>query len=156
MRWPLFTGGLRTSQLRRAHAQWWEAVEQLRQKRLQVASEVRRAIVDVVNAQEQVKLQRMNLDSATENRRIVRTEYAAGKASLVRLNEAQRDFVQTEAELARARIRLRLAWSQLHSAAGYYAREGTAASPGPLEPAGDAQRETHHPVMPATAPHDQP
>jgi len=124
LRWPLFTGGFRTSQLRRARAQWWEARERLRKKRLQVASEVRRAVVEVVNAQEQVRLRRMNLASAIENRRIVQKEYAAGKASLVRLNEAQRDLIGTEAELARARIRLRLAWSKLHSAAGYYVREG--------------------------------
>ncbi len=134
MRWPLFTGGLRTSQVRRAHAQWWEAVELLRQKRLQVSSEVRRAVVDVVNAQEQVELQRLNLVSATENRRIVQTEYAAGKASLVRLNEAQRDLIQTEAELATSRIRLRLAWSQLYSSAGYYVRENASEADEPTAP----------------------
>ena len=47
----------------------------------------------------------------------------AGKSSLVRLNEAQRDLVQTEVDLARARIRLRQAWSDLRAAAGAYAED---------------------------------
>ena len=118
LRWQLFTGGFRTSQLRRAQAELWEASAVLERKRLEVSADVRTAIVDVVNAQEQVKLQRLNVESARENRRIVRLEYASGKASLVRLNEAQRDYVGTEVELARARIRLRQAWSDLRAAAG--------------------------------------
>jgi len=121
LRWQLFTGGFRTSQLRRARADWWEAHANLESKRLEVAADVRQAVVDVVDAQEQVKLQRANLESASENRRLVETEYRAGKSSLVRLNEAQRDLVQTEVDLARARIRLRQAWSDLRAAAGAYA-----------------------------------
>jgi outer membrane protein TolC len=140
LRWPIFTGGFRTSQLRRARAQWWEARERLRKKRLEISSQVRRARVNVVNAQEQVRLQRMNLASAIENRRIVQKEYAAGKTSLVRLNEAQRDRIGTEVDLARARIRLRLAWSKLYSAAGYYVREGS-----------DAGRDGHPASKPAGA-----
>jgi outer membrane protein TolC len=101
-----------------------------------VASDVRQAVVDVINAQEQVKLQRANLDSAGENRRLVETEYRAGKSSLVRLNEAQRDLVQTEVDLARARIRLRQAWSDLRAAAGAYAQEADSqrAAAMPTEP----------------------
>ena len=120
IRWELYTGGFRTSQLRRARADWWETVAQLARKRLEVSSQVRTAIVDLMNAQEQVRLQRLNLESARENRRIVEVEYASGKASLVRLNEAQRDYVETDAELARTRIRLRQAWSDLRSAAAAY------------------------------------
>ncbi len=115
-RWALFTGGFRTAQLRRARAQWWDAAAAVQKKKLEIAAQVRRAIVDLINAQEQVKLQRLNLQSAEENRRIVRSEYTAGKTSLVRLNEAQRDYVQTEADLAEARIRLRQAWSDLRAA----------------------------------------
>jgi outer membrane protein TolC len=120
LRWELFTGGFRTAQLRRAQADWWESRAALKRKRLEVASDVRTTIIDLKNAQEQVILQRVNLESAKENRRIVQTEYASGKASLVRLNEAQRDLVETDAELARSRIRLRQAWSDLRAAAGAY------------------------------------
>lgn len=120
MNWQLFTGGFRTSQLRRSEAERREALANLERIGLAVASEVRQASVTLINAQEQVKLQRVNLDSARENREIIRAQYAAGKESLVRLNEAQRDFVQTDADLAAARIRLRQAWTDLYAAAAAY------------------------------------
>ena len=63
-----------------------------------------------------MRLQRLNLVSARENRRIVAAEYEAGKASLVRLNQAQRDLIETDAGLALARIRLRQAWTDLRAA----------------------------------------
>ena len=116
LRWQLFTGGLRTSRVRFRQAERWEIAAELRRLRQQVASEVRQAVTDVVNAQEQVRLQRANLVTAAENRRIVEAEYDAGKASLVRLNEAQRDLIATEARLASARIRLRQARTDLRSA----------------------------------------
>ncbi|NLX13860.1 MAG: TolC family protein [Phycisphaerales bacterium] len=125
MRWAIFTGGYRTSQVRRANAEWWEANAGVRRKGLQICREVRQAVIDLTNAQEQVYLQRDNLRFAEENRRLVETQYDAGKSSLVRMNEAQRDYVQTEGELVLARIRLRQAWSDLHAAAGtYYRRAG--------------------------------
>lgn len=120
MRWAISTGGFRTSQVRRARADWWEAAAALKRKRLEVVSQVRRAVVDVRKAQREVQLQRQNLEAARENRQIVQAEYASGKASLVRLNEAQRDFVETDGGLTRARIQLRLAWSDLRAAAGAY------------------------------------
>ncbi len=116
-RWQLFTGGLRTSQVRRTEAERLELAAELRRLRQRLVSEVRQAVIALIDAQEQVRLQRLNLTSATENRRIVEAEYAAGKASLVRLNEAQRDLIGTEVGLARARIRLREAWSDLRTAA---------------------------------------
>ena len=122
MRWQLFTGGFRNSQVRRAQAEWWEALATLKRKRLEIAADVRQTIVDLVNAQEQVRLQSINLESAQENRRIVEAEFAAGKSSVVRLNEAQRDYVETEGELVRARIELRQSWSDLRAAASAYKR----------------------------------
>jgi outer membrane protein TolC len=123
LRWALFTGGFRTSQLRRARAEWWEASAQLKRKRLEIASDVRGRIAELADAQEQVRLQRLNLTSAEENRRLVAAEYASGKASLVRLNEAQRDYVTTDLELARARVRLREVWTNLYAAAGMLAKD---------------------------------
>ena len=120
LNWQLYTGGFRTSQLRRAEADRREAVANLQRRRLAVASDVRRAIVSLTDAQEQAQLQRQNLTSAKENRRIITGQYQAGKASLVRLNQAQRDLVQTEVDLAAARIRLRQAWSDLYAAAATY------------------------------------
>lgn len=136
-RWPLFSGGFRTSQLRRANAEWWEASSRLRKKHLEIGKQVRRALVDLHDAQAQVLIQRENRAAAGENRDIVETQYSAGKSSLVRLNEAQRDYVQADGALARARVRLRQAWSDLHAAAGtYYKQEqGLGALPADSTPA---------------------
>lgn len=122
-RWQLFTGGLRTSQLRFSEAERVQRAAELRRLRQQVTSQVRQAVISLIDGQEQVRLQRLNLASATQNRRIVEAEYAAGKASLVRLNEAQRDLIGTEVGLARARIRLRQAWSDLRAASAVPATE---------------------------------
>ncbi|MFQ5489363.1 MAG: TolC family protein, partial [Phycisphaerae bacterium] len=120
LRWNLFTGGFRTSRLRQTQAQRWELLANLRRRRQKVASEVRQSVTTLVNSQEQVRLQDMNLVAAQENRRIVEKEFAAGKASLVRLNEAQRDLIGTDAGLALARIRLRQAWTDLRAAAAVH------------------------------------
>jgi len=120
MRWQLFTGGFRTSQVRRTEAERVEAAAELRRWKQRAVSEVRQAVIDLVDAQERVRLQRLNLASATENRRIVQAEYAAGKSTLVRLNEAQRDLIAAEASLASSRIRLRQAWSALRAAAAVW------------------------------------
>jgi outer membrane protein TolC len=123
LRWNLYTGGLRTSRVNLTRAQRWEILARLRRRRLQVASEVRQAVTSLVDAQEQVRLQRLNLVAAEENRRIVEAEFGAGKASLVRLNEAQRDLIDTDASLALARIRLRQAWTDLRAAAAVHRNE---------------------------------
>ncbi len=119
--WQIFTGGFRTSQLRRVREDLREAQARLERVRLRVASDVRRAIIAVVSAQEEVMLQRLAIAAATENRRIVSAQYAAGKTSLERVNEAQRDYVQTDGDLTTARIRLRRAWSDLYAATASYA-----------------------------------
>lgn len=119
-RWELFTGGARRSRVRQAESAAAEAAASLNGQRLAVQSEVRRAIIDLQNAQEQIRLQRENVKTARENRRIVQAGYSAGKETLNRLNEAQRDFITAEADLALVRIRLRESWSDLYAAAGTY------------------------------------
>jgi outer membrane protein TolC len=115
-RWELYTGGAREAQLRGAEAMRTESVANLNRLRLSVQSEVRGAVIDVIDAQQQILLQRESLTTAAENRRIVQASYLAGKETLSRLNETQRDYITAEANLALARIRLRQAWSDLNSA----------------------------------------
>ncbi len=119
--WQLFTGGFRTSQLQRVLEEQREAVANLERTRLAVASDVRQSIVSLEIAQQEVRLQRLAIEAAAENRRIVTAQYAAGKASVERLNEAQRDFVRTDVDLTSARIRLRQAWTDLYAATASYA-----------------------------------
>lgn len=117
MRWEIFSGGRRDAQVRVVEGDRAEAAANLNRMRLAVQSEVRKAIIDVTRAQAQIRLQRENLQTAHENRRIIQAGYLAGRENLNRLNEAQRDFIRADADLALARIRLREAWSDLHASA---------------------------------------
>jgi outer membrane protein len=116
VRWELFNGGAREALIRVAESVQAESCAVLARQRLSVESEVRRAVIDVQNSQEQIHLQRENLATAHENRRIVQAGYQGGKEPLTRLNEAQRDYITSDANLALARIRLRQAWSDLRAA----------------------------------------
>lgn len=118
LRWELYTGGRRRAQLRAAEGLRTQAVADRYRLRLAVQAEVRRAIIDLQDAQEQIRLQRENLKVALESRRIIQAGYLAGKETLTRLNQAQRDFVTADVDLTLARIRLRRAWSDLRTAGG--------------------------------------
>lgn len=118
LRWELFSGGSREARLRAAEATKSEAQAMLNRLRLAVHSQVRAAVIDLEEAQTQILLQRENLTTARENRRVVQAAYLAGKETLTRLNEVQRDFIQADVNLTLARIRLRQAWSDLTAAAG--------------------------------------
>jgi outer membrane protein TolC len=117
-RWELYTGGAKRARVRQAESGRTEMAAKLQRVRLAIIAEVRQATIDVGIAQQQIGLQRENVKTTQENRRMIEAAYRAGKESLNRLNEAQRDFVAAEAELASARVRLRQAWSRLQRAAG--------------------------------------
>ncbi len=119
-RWDLFTGGARQARVRVAQCDVLETGAILKRFRLAVESQVQRAIIDLNDTQRQIRLRRESLDTSFENRRIIQARYLAGKETLTRLNESQRDYIAADADLALARIRLRLAWSDLHAAAATY------------------------------------
>ena len=133
-RWELYNGGAREAQVREAESRRAETAAQLNRLRLSVQSDVRQAIIDLRNGQEQIRLQRETIKTTEENRRVVQAGYVVGRETLTRLNEAQRDFIAASADLARARIRLRIAWSDLHAAAATY-RNAETAKTSPLEAA---------------------
>lgn len=118
MTYPLFEGGLRRARLAEAKYQRREAEDQLAGTRIAVASEVRDAIAKVRNAQEELQLQQSNAALVQQNRDLVEKEYRAGQASLVRLNEAQRNLTQAQSQLALARVGLRQTLKNLDSATG--------------------------------------
>jgi outer membrane protein TolC len=131
VRWELYTGGARRAKVRAAESARAEAAAALNRLRLAVQSEVRRSVIDVTDAQQQIRLQRERLETARENRRLIQAAYVAGKETLTRLNQAQRDFIEADANLALARIRLRQSWSDLNAAAATYEAppEETAGTP---------------------------
>ena len=123
VRWELFTGGSREARRRVARSAVAEASANLRRARLTVESQVRQAVVALADAQGRIRLQRENLTTALDNRRAIRAAYSAGRETLTRLNQAQRDVLEADAGLSSARIRLRRAWSDLYSAASAYPTE---------------------------------
>jgi outer membrane protein TolC len=114
----LFSGGRKQASIREAKARKTEFEQQLDQLRNTIAFEVREAVARVRQAQEQVVLQEASLKLVEKNRDLVEKEYNAGQASLVRLNEAQRDLITTQGRLALARVELRRAIKLLEAANG--------------------------------------
>ncbi len=134
-RWDLFTGGARRARVHAAQGLLAEAEARMKRLRLSVSSQVRQAVIALVDTQEQIRLQRETLEMAGENRRIIQAAYVAGKENLTRLNETQRDYIATDANLALARIRLRQAWTDLHAAvATHQGPAGTLTDEDPPEP----------------------
>jgi len=116
VRWALYTGGAIESRVRETEARLNEAIARERRTMLAVQSEVKQAVIALTDAQEQIIIRREALETSLENRRIVQAAYLGGKQPLTRLNETQRDYITADANLARARIRLRQAWSDLDAA----------------------------------------
>ncbi|GMV99932.1 MAG: hypothetical protein AMXMBFR84_10710 [Candidatus Hydrogenedentota bacterium] len=125
--YELFAGGRNVARVAEAKALRDEAERNLYQTELGVASEVRQAIEALKSAQELLVLQRANATFVQRNRDLVEKEYSAGVGSLVRLNEAQRDLIAAQANLASARVQLRQAWHSLRSATGETLRDRASA-----------------------------
>lgn len=102
MSWNLFSGGADKARQVEAEQAIREANSTLANLRNQVVTEVRQSMVLLEAAREQVRLQRESVKLVEENRDLAKNEYEAGEASLVRLNEAQRDLTTTYSRLVQA------------------------------------------------------
>ncbi|KAB2947909.1 MAG: TolC family protein [Phycisphaerae bacterium] len=118
VRWDIFTGGMRRQKVLEAGALRREAEALLRRQHLAVESQVRQAVIEVVRTQREIELNARAVEMSRKIRDAVRAGYDAGKETLTRLNETQRDYITADAELILSRIRLREAWNELRSAAG--------------------------------------
>jgi len=116
--YELFAGGRNRAALVEARERAKEAQWELTALELEAAQEVRTAAESVRIAQQLLMLERRNAELVERTRDLVEREYRAGQASLVRLNEAQRDYIQAEANLVSALVGLRRAWYELRSATG--------------------------------------
>ena len=118
LEYNLFAGGANRAKLREAKAKQVEAEKAMEYVKLKVSSEVRASLARLNSAQKELALQRSNADLVRQNRDLVEKEYAAGLGSLVRLNEAQRDFIAAQSRLALALVSLRQAWFNLETDTG--------------------------------------
>jgi outer membrane protein TolC len=139
----LFQGGADRARLTEARSQQKEAENNLQQSKITITSEVRDAISQLEAVQAQVVLQRQNVTLAQQNRDLVDAEYAAGEASLVRLNEAQRELTTAKARLALALVSLHQAWHNLNVTTAQILTEWGLHLSGPIPKYGGISLSTH-------------
>ena len=120
MNWVLFEGGRRIFELRESQAQLAEQEYKLEEQWLKVISEVRQTYDDSKRSAKQLILFEKIQDASTQNRDLVEEEYKAGNTSITRLNQAQRDLVTAESNLASARIDVLNAKAKLRASIGDY------------------------------------
>lgn len=109
----LFNGGSSRARVSEALAGKRAAAKELQALIISVQSAARTALTRLRLAQEQLLLQRSNADLVQQNRELVQKEFAAGQASLIRLNEAQRDLTKAQGRLALGIVALRQAWQTI-------------------------------------------
>ena len=114
----LYTGGSDRARVREAEKVVVELTKNKENIQISVSADVRESITRLSAAQRQLHLQRRNALLVQQNRELVEKEYNAGQASLVRLNEAQRDLVAAQSRLALALATLRDAWFTLETDTG--------------------------------------
>lgn len=108
-----FAGGYNRSKVKEATAKQMEAQKDIQSFKVSVISEIHKALSSLKSSREQLLLLRNIEGLETQNRDLAEKAYAAGKSSLVRLNEAQRDLVRARRQLALSLVSLRLAWQNL-------------------------------------------
>lgn len=118
LNWNIFAGGLTRAKTGEAKAKLFEAKSARADAVIKVTSEIKRITTQITAAQEQLTLQETNTQLVQQQRDLVEKEYKAGVGSLVRLNEAQRDLIVSQAQLASARVALRVFWYDLQTATG--------------------------------------
>ena len=115
---PIFTGGYNRAKVAEAMAGVRESESGLEETLINLRAEVSTATSALSAAQEQLTLQRSNAELVQQVRDLVAKEYNAGQTSLVRLNEAQKDLVTAQGNLARSLVSMRGAWVSLRAATG--------------------------------------
>ncbi len=114
----LFRGGSDKAKVAEAKAFHREAARTLEQQKNKVQSEVRQAVTRLVQARDQLVLQRASVKLVEQSRGLVEEGYKAGQESLARFNEVQRDLVRTQSRLALSLIGLYTNRHSLKTATG--------------------------------------
>jgi outer membrane protein TolC len=118
LEWDLWTGNLRKQQVAEAEASLMEARAAAREARLQAIAEVKRTVATYSASVESENLSARTFDLSRENRDLVEAAYEAGRETLLRLNEAQRDFNNAGLRYAASRLERQLAWIDYQRATG--------------------------------------
>ena len=124
MTFNLFSGGLYRAQSREAMQKEIEARKLLEAQKINITTEIRTTSTNVITFQTQLRLQQSITRLSQENRDLVEKEYKAGQASLVRLNESQRELTSAQNRTALALVALRQSWWALMSETGMITDSG--------------------------------
>ena len=103
---PIFDQWQRETQVQQAKVQARNAQYALDDQRQQVALQVRQAYLDYQNAIQQLQAANARLRSARQARTAAQERYNLGAASIVELQNANRDFVDAASQQVRARYTL--------------------------------------------------
>ncbi|MBR7106997.1 MAG: TolC family protein [Lentisphaeria bacterium] len=116
--WTIFNGAIRYNQLREAQASMAATDFQVAAQWFNVVDEVRTAYANYIQSVKKTKLYDRVRELSAKQRDLVDDEYRAGNAELTRLNEAQRDLVEAETNLASSHINVQNAKAQLDAVVG--------------------------------------
>ena len=116
--WTIFNGFIRYNTMREYQANLAIADYNVAAQWFTVVGDVRAAYAKYVQSVRQARIYEKNRDLSAQQRDLVDEEYRAGNAELTRLNEAQRDFVQAQTNLASSYISIQNAKAQLDAAVG--------------------------------------
>ena len=116
--WTIFNGLIRYNTMREYKANLAATEYSAAAKWFDVVGEVRAAYANYVQTVRQTRIYEKTQELSKKQRDLVDEEYRAGNAELTRLNEAQRDLVRAETNLASSYIAIQNAKAQLDSAVG--------------------------------------
>jgi len=111
--WNIWDGGILREQVQESEALSSEVAAAVRQAELQARSIFRQSITRLISSRQSLDLTSKTRDLSQENRDLVEASYRAGRETLIRLNEAQRDFNNAGARYAAARLQLQLDYLDL-------------------------------------------
>ena len=116
--YDLWDGRARRNRTREADAQIAEADAELRETELNARARLREALTRLQAARQQSEISQTTLDLTRRNRELIENAHRAGTESLLRLNEAQRDFLNAESRALQAELQLRIAETESLRATG--------------------------------------
>lgn len=116
--WDLWTGDARKQRVLEAQAQVRESEAAARQVQLQTISDIQKARVEYLASVEAEEISAKTYKLTEENRKLIEASYQAGRETLLRLNEAQRDFNNAGSRFVASRLQRQLSWIALQQATG--------------------------------------
>lgn len=116
--WDLWTGNSRKQRVVEAEAVFREAEAAARQIRLQAISSIQQAHAVYLGSVKTENISSQTFKLSKENRDLVEASYQAGRETLLRLNEAQRDFNNAGSRYVASRLQRQLSWIALQQATG--------------------------------------